>query len=139
MLALLVGGLSWGTLCLDAAIAPGAGARHHARRHHRLRHRRHHQHRRSRGISAPVAHTSSSHAPCTVFVSVGGDGSSNGSSAGSPTTFSNAVDSVVPGSVVCLLPGTYDVSSNVVLSRSGSASAPIIYRSDGGTALLRYT
>jgi len=46
---------------------------------------------------------------------------------------------VVPGSVVCLEAGTYNEGSNVWVSRSGTPSAPITYRSYGGTALLQYT
>src|SRR5947209_1531390 len=118
-----------------AGQAAAAGGRHHRGRHHR-------NHRRHRGVHTArhaLAHASSASAPCTVFVSASGDASSTGGSAGSPTSFSAALARVGPGSVVCLQAGSYDIGSNVVLSRSGSASSPIIYRSFGGTTLLRYT
>jgi hypothetical protein len=83
---------------------------------------------------------SSSAAPaCTMFVAPGGSSSSAGSSEGSPTTFASAISKVTAGSVVCLEAGTYNTTGNTILSRSGTASAPITYRNYGGTALVQYT
>jgi Right handed beta helix region len=76
---------------------------------------------------------------CTVYVAPGGRLASAGRSAGAPTTLYAATRRVVPGSVVCLEAGTYDTSSNIILSRSGRSSAPVYYRNYGGTALLQYT
>jgi Right handed beta helix region len=76
---------------------------------------------------------------CTVYVSPGGRSRFAGRRVGAPTTLLAATRRVVPGSVVCLEAGTYDTSSNIILSRSGRWSAPVYYRNYGGTALLRYT
>jgi Right handed beta helix region len=76
---------------------------------------------------------------CTIYVAPGGVSSAPGSSRGVPTTLASANTRVVPGSVVCLEPGTYPISSHLFLARSGSPSAPVYYRSDRGTALIQYT
>jgi hypothetical protein len=83
--------------------------------------------------------TASGGVSCTIYVSPSGSAGSTGGSASSPTTLASAVGAVVPGSVVCLAAGTYPTSSNIILSRSGTSSAPITYRSNGGTPLLQYT
>jgi Right handed beta helix region len=86
---------------------------------------------------APVVLAAPAAPACSIFVSPGGGGS--GSSVGSPTALAVAVGEVSPGDVVCLEAGTYDASSNIQLSRSGSSSAPITFTGFGGVVLIRYT
>jgi hypothetical protein len=50
-----------------------------------------------------------------------------------------AVAQVNPGDVACLLPGTYNTSSNVEIDRSGTPAQPITFTGYGGVALLRYS
>ena len=98
--------------------------------------------------SAPVSATpqaassgsgsgSSSAPACTIFVSPSGGG--NGSTSSSPEALSSALSQVGPGSVACLEAGTYNESSTLWISRSGTPAAPITYRNYGGVALVQYT
>jgi serralysin len=67
---------------------------------------------------------------CTIYISPSGGGS--GSSSTSPTTLSSARSSVNPGSVVCFMPGTYNVGTSAwyeMGSRGGTASAWVVYKS----------
>ena len=66
---------------------------------------------------------------CTIYASASGGGS--GSSASSPTSFSSAASAAGPGSVVCLLGGTYNLSSTFVPPNSGSPSSWITYKAYG--------
>ena len=59
--------------------------------------------------------------PCTLYASPGGGGS--GDSQSSPTTLAGAYAKTVPGSTVCLLPGTFGLAEDFSISRGGSASA----------------
>ena len=77
--------------------------------------------------------------PCTLYASPTGSGSAAGTSPTSPTSLAGARSKSVAGSVVCLLAGTYGLSSAFYLSKSGTASSPIVYRSYGGVALLQWT
>jgi hypothetical protein len=77
--------------------------------------------------------------PCTIYASRTGGPNGSGSSPTAPTTVHAAAARVVPGSVVCLLGGTYDVAKEVYVSRSGEAGKPIVFRSEGGQALMRWT
>ncbi len=75
---------------------------------------------------------------CTIYASPGGGG--NGSSASSPTTLSSAISATVPGSVVCLMGGTYNHSSNIQGFRSGTSSSWITFRNyDSTPPLIKYT
>jgi hypothetical protein len=77
---------------------------------------------------------------CTVHVSPGGSPTASGRSEHSPTSLLSAVSRAAPGDVVCLAGGTYETSSNIILTRSGTSSAPIIYSGeDDGRTLIRYT
>jgi hypothetical protein len=76
---------------------------------------------------------------CTVHVSPGGSPSASGRSVHRPTSLFAAVSRAVPGDVVCLAGGTYETSANIILTRSGTASAPITYRGEAdGRTVLRY-
>jgi hypothetical protein len=76
---------------------------------------------------------------CTLYAGAHGSASASGTSKDTPTTLSAAAAKAVPGSIVCLEAGTYNISSNLVLRRSGTRSAPITYRNYIGTPLLQYT
>jgi parallel beta-helix repeat protein len=91
-------------------------------------------------IGATSTQTNSEGPPCTLFVSPGGRERAGGRSARFPTRLAKvAFRTATPGSVICLESGTYDTTTNVILARSGTPSAPIYYRSYGGRVLLRYT
>jgi Right handed beta helix region len=144
--------------CLAAALMPAAsstafaatrdkGSRH-TQRHALHRHMRRKASQRlvsQRRGSRPaprrrIATASGLPAPaCSVFVSPNGNSSVAGISPALPTRLPAAVSRLVPGSVVCLEAGTYNTRSNIYLSRSGTASAPIYYRNYGGAALIQYT
>jgi hypothetical protein len=86
--------------------------------------------------SAPAAAPAES---CTLYASPTGSSTASGSSPTAATTVHAAAGRTVPGSVVCLLAGTYEVASEVYVSRSGEAGKPIVFRAEGGQALLRWT
>jgi parallel beta-helix repeat protein len=89
--------------------------------------------------AAPTQVTATASEPaCTIFVSPAGKGSSSGASATVPTSLSSGLAKAQAGSVVCLEAGTYGTTTNVFLTHSGTASAPITYRNYGGTALIQY-
>lgn len=83
-----------------------------------------------------IAHASSS---CTLYAASYGSSGNSGTSTGSPLTLSAAEARTVPGSVVCLLSGTYNLSSTFYITRSGTASSWITYRNYSGTAQLNWT
>jgi hypothetical protein len=98
------------------------------------------------GISAsssPVTITvnnGSTAADCTLFASPSGNDSNSGSSPSSPKSFSGAAAATRPGSVLCLLAGTYNLSSSFSPPSSGSPSAWIVYKNYGnGTVNFRWT
>jgi hypothetical protein len=68
---------------------------------------------------------------CTLYASPSGGG--NGASSSSPLTFSAAASATQPGSVVCLLGGTYNLSSTFVPPNSGSPSSWIVYKNYDST------
>jgi hypothetical protein len=76
---------------------------------------------------------------CTLHVAPHGSSSATGRSPSRPTTLTTAGDRAVPGSVICLRPGRYGVRREIYFDRSGRAGRPIVYRSRGRTALLRWT
>ena len=89
-------------------------------------------------ISAAPAHAGSSAARCTIFVSPRGHATNTGSST-SPLRLIDGVTRARPGMKICLKKGVYKLSSPLYLSRSGVAGSPIVYRSEGGEAVLRST
>ncbi|HKV60722.1 MAG TPA: immunoglobulin domain-containing protein, partial [Candidatus Acidoferrum sp.] len=68
---------------------------------------------------------------CTLFASPSGNDSNSGSSSSAPKTFNGAAAASQPGSVVCLLAGTYNMSSTFYPPTSGSPSSWIVYQSYG--------
>jgi hypothetical protein len=65
---------------------------------------------------------------CTLYASASGNDGNSGISSSSPKTFIGAASVAQPGSVVCVLPGTYLMSATFYPPRSGKPSAWIVYR-----------
>jgi len=72
---------------------------------------------------------------CTIFASSSGNDANSGTSATAPKTFNGAAAATQPGSVVCLLAGTYNLSSSFNPPTNGSPSAWIVYKSYGDGAV----
>jgi hypothetical protein len=70
---------------------------------------------------------------CTLYASPSGSDSNSGSSPSAPKSFQGAANSTQPGSVVCLLGGTYDLSSTFDPPNSGSPSSWIVYKNYDST------
>jgi hypothetical protein len=68
---------------------------------------------------------------CTLFASPFGNNSNSGSSPSAPKTFLGAAAATQPGSVVCLLGGTYNLTSTFYPPASGSPSSWIVYKNYG--------
>jgi hypothetical protein len=73
----------------------------------------------------------SSSTTCSLYASPSGSDQNSGGSPASPKTFFGAAAATRPGSVVCLLGGTYSLSSAFKPPMSGTSSAWIIYRNYG--------
>src|SRR5881398_2309522 len=76
---------------------------------------------------------SSTASDCTLFASPSGSSSNSGTSPSSPKSFSSAAAASGPGSVVCLLGGTYTLSSSFSPPTSGSPSSWITYKNYDST------
>jgi len=83
-------------------------------------------------VDVTVNNTSTS-ADCTLYASPSGNDSNSGSSPSTPKSFQGAANSTQPGSVVCLLGGTYNLSSTFVPPNSGSPSSWIVYKNYDST------
>ncbi|HKV25419.1 MAG TPA: DUF4082 domain-containing protein, partial [Candidatus Acidoferrum sp.] len=70
---------------------------------------------------------------CTIYASPSGGGS--GASSSSPASFAAAASATQPGSVVCLMGGTYNLGSTFVPPVSGTSSSWITYKSYGNGAV----
>lgn len=80
--------------------------------------------------AAPADAPASGPAGARVYVSPQGDDGNPGTSPDKPLrTIGKAAELVAPGTTVHLAPGTY--AGRVVLTRSGTAEAPIVFRKDG--------
>jgi hypothetical protein len=75
--------------------------------------------------------TTSLAAPCSLYAAPSGSDRNSGNSSTSPKTFFGAAAFTQPGSVVCLLGGTYRLSSAFRPPNSGTPSAWIVYRNYG--------
>lgn len=73
---------------------------------------------------------------CTLYVSPTGNDNNNGTSTTTPKTLNGASKATVPGSVVCLLSGTYNLTTTFYPANSGTANAYIVYKSYDGQAQL---
>jgi hypothetical protein len=83
-------------------------------------------------VDFTVNNTSTS-ADCTLYASPSGSDSNSGSSPSAPKSFQGAANSTQPGSVVCLLGGTYNLSSTFLPPNSGSPSSWIVYKNYDST------
>lgn len=70
---------------------------------------------------------------CTLFASASGNDADSGASPSGPKTFAGAAAATQPGSVVCLLGGTYNLASSFSPPESGNASSWIVYKSYDST------
>jgi hypothetical protein len=84
------------------------------------------------GLTVNNGSTSSN---CTIFASPSGNDGNSGSSSSTPKTFNGAAAASQPGSVVCLLAGTYNMGSTFYPPTSGSPSAWIVYQPYGNGAV----
>jgi len=66
---------------------------------------------------------------CTVYASPSGNDQNSGNDPSSPKTFLGAAAASRPGSIICLLAGTYSLSSAFRPPASGKPSAWIVYKS----------
>jgi hypothetical protein len=80
-----------------------------------------------------TVNNSSTSTNCTLFASPSGSDSNSGTSSSAPKSFSGAANSTQPGSVVCLLGGTYNLSSSFSPSISGTPSSWIVYQNYDST------
>jgi hypothetical protein len=91
-------------------------------------------------VVALTVNNGSTSSDCTLFASPSGNDSNSGSSSSAPKTFNGAAAASQPGSVVCLLAGTYNMSSTFYPPTSGSPSAWIVYKNYGdGPVNLAWT
>ncbi len=81
--------------------------------------------------AAPALNQRSFSANCTLFASASGNDANSGLSSDSPKSFSGAAAAAQPGAVVCLLGGTYTLSSSFSPSTSGTPSSWIVYKNFG--------
>ena len=72
---------------------------------------------------------------CTLFGSASGNDGNSGTSSSAPKTFAGAASASQPGSVVCLLAGTYNMGSTFFAPTSGTPSSWIVYKSYGNGAV----
>jgi hypothetical protein len=68
---------------------------------------------------------------CTLYASATGNDSNSGTSPSAPKTFVGAAFATQPGSVVCLLGGTYQMTDTFYPPTSGTPSAWIVYENYG--------
>jgi len=77
---------------------------------------------------------------CTLYASPSGSSGNSGTSPSSPKSFSGAASATGPGSVVCLLGGTYSFSSTFSPPASGTPSSWIVYKAYGDSPVnINYT
>lgn len=77
---------------------------------------------------------------CTIFASPTGNDANSGATATAPKTFNGAANATQPGSVVCFLGGTYNLSSSFAPPTNGTPSLWIVYKAYGDSpANLLYT
>lgn len=74
--------------------------------------------------------------PANLFVSPSGNDSNPGTQSQPLQTLQAAFNRLVPGDVLEVLDGTYNVSSNTLLNARGTANLPIIIRSTTGNAVV---
>jgi Domain of unknown function (DUF4082)/Bacterial Ig domain len=70
---------------------------------------------------------------CTLYASPSGNDANSGTTPSNPKSFRGAANATQPGSVLCLLGGTYNLSSSFSPANSGSPSSWIIYKNYDAT------
>ena len=80
------------------------------------------------GIATHKSLTSPAVEACSIYASSSGKDENSGASFKSPKSFNGAAARTRPGSVVCLLGGTYQLTSTFKPPTSGTPSSWIIYR-----------
>src|SRR6266850_1679362 len=70
---------------------------------------------------------------CTLYASPSGSSGNSGTSPSAPKSFSAAASATQPGSVLCLLGGTYNLSSSFTPPNSGTPSSWIVYKNYDST------
>jgi hypothetical protein len=86
--------------------------------------------------SSPVSITvsnSSTAGDCTLFASPSGSSSNSGTTPSAPKSFAAAAAATQPGSIVCLLGGTYNLSSSFTPPNNGTPTAWIVYKNFDST------
>ena len=68
---------------------------------------------------------------CTLYASASGDDAKSGTSPNAPKTFNGAAAVARAGSVICVLPGQYQLRTTFYPPASGSPTAWIVYKSYG--------
>jgi hypothetical protein len=76
---------------------------------------------------------------CTWYASPTGKTANTGRTSSSPLPLWSVMSKPGPGDVVCFMAGTYSLPDSLYLTRSGTASAPIVYRNTGGAAIFQRT
>jgi hypothetical protein len=74
---------------------------------------------------------------CTWYAAPNGSSGNSGRSTSSPLSLLTALNRPSAGQVVCLMAGTYSVRDHIYLTRSGTATAPVVYRNYGGAAIVK--
>lgn len=64
---------------------------------------------------------------CTLFVDADGDDNNPGSEAQPWASFQHAADAAKPGDTICFRGGTYAITEEIQISKSGTAEAEIIF------------
>ena len=80
-----------------------------------------------------IVNNSSTSTDCTLYASPSGSSGNSGTSPSAPKSFAAAAAASAPGSVVCLLGGTYNLSSSFNPPNSGSPSSWIVYKNYDAT------
>jgi hypothetical protein len=78
-------------------------------------------------------------AACTLYASPTGSSSASGSSPSSALTLDAANAKAQPGYTICLVAGTYSLSSPWYINRSGAPGNYVVYRNYDGVVTLRAT
>ena len=68
---------------------------------------------------------------CTLYAAANGNDKNNGSTPTTPKTLTGASTASSPGSVICLMGGTYNVATTFSPAHNGTSNAWIVYKAYG--------
>jgi hypothetical protein len=71
---------------------------------------------------------------CTLYAAANGVDTNTGTTPTTPKTLRGASSASAPGSVVCIMGGTYNFSTTFIPAHNGTASAWIVYKAYGDSA-----